>query len=72
MPLHPGPTDQWKDTRPPGAPQLPRMNPCFSRGAVKPSEWEDSVKFDNITKRELSGMSLAEDSLSLASTYCPI
>lgn len=70
IPLHPGPTGQWKGTRPPGAPWLPRMTPCFPGGAVKPSEWEDSVKFDNITKRELSGMSLAEDSPSLLSTYC--
>lgn len=56
VPLHPGPTGQWKGTRPPGAPQLPRMNPCFPRGAVKTSEWEKSVKFDEAwTLRDVSG-----------------
>lgn len=66
--LHPRPTGQWKDNRLPDAPQLPRMNPCFPRGAVEPSNWENSTKSLNIYKVWALRISLAEEGGSLVPT----
>jgi hypothetical protein len=59
VPSHAGPTGQWEATRPPDALHLPRMNPCFPRGGVDPSEWEDHAESHDIYEawalRDVSG-----------------